>query len=377
MKRRPFLATLAGSVFAEPAFSTEPAKYRAAVIGDSARGGFGHAIDRVFDQLAGVEVVAVADPEEKGRKQVLDRHPDAMGYDNYREMLAVEKPSLVAVCPRWTDQHHAMTLAALQAGAHVFLEKPITGTLAEADELLAEADRRGLKIAVAHQMVFDPNVQRLAEVLKDESLVGPLEELRLYGKMDHRVGGEDLIVLGTHLFDMTLWLAETRAVSCVATVLEKGRPFEQEDVRRSFKEDIGPIVGTHIEARFELASGVPLVYKSAAAFRDQSEGWGIEWIGARGKVRIYLNHPTLIVVDGKPWPPEPGAYPKYAKGEALTLFNRLEAEDWLRAIEEDRQPLCSGRRAMQSLEMIHAVFASGRTRGKVALPLKNRNHPLG
>jgi predicted dehydrogenase len=73
-------------------------------------------------------------------------------------MLEREKPQLVAVAPRWTDEHHDMAMAALNVGAHVYLEKPITQTLAEADDLLATAKRAGLQIAVAHQMRLAPNI---------------------------------------------------------------------------------------------------------------------------------------------------------------------------------------------------------------------------
>jgi predicted dehydrogenase len=56
-------------------------------------------------------------------------------------MLEKEKPDLVCIAPRCTDEHHEMAQAALRVGAHVYLEKPITQTLAESDELLALADR--------------------------------------------------------------------------------------------------------------------------------------------------------------------------------------------------------------------------------------------
>ena len=86
-------------------------------------------------------------------------------------------------------------------------------TLAEADELLrlaADCPKGPRRIAVAHQMLMDPNIQRLTPVVRDGSLIGPLQEIRVFGKMDHRAGAEDLIVLGTHLFDMVRWLAATR-----------------------------------------------------------------------------------------------------------------------------------------------------------------------
>lgn len=56
-------------------------------------------------------------------------------------MLVKEKPDLVAIGPRWATEHHAMSMAALQAGAHLYLEKPFTITLAEADDIVRLAKR--------------------------------------------------------------------------------------------------------------------------------------------------------------------------------------------------------------------------------------------
>jgi len=60
----------------------------------------------------------------------------------------------------------------------------------------------------------------------------------------------------------------------------------------------------------------------------------------------------------------------------MVTANRVVVDDWLAAIAADREPVCSGYAAMKSLEMIHAIFAAGLSRGRVELPLRNRQHPL-
>jgi predicted dehydrogenase len=106
-------------------------------------------MDLVFADRPGIEIVALADPDEAGRAKAQQRVRARKTYADYREMLEKERPQLVSVCPRWTDQHHAMVRAALAVGAHVYCEKPFTRTLAEADDLLATAQRTNRKIAVA------------------------------------------------------------------------------------------------------------------------------------------------------------------------------------------------------------------------------------
>src|SRR5688572_12474090 len=105
---------------------------KAAVIGHTGRGDYGHGLDTIFQNRAGVEVVAVADPDATGRARVAGKIKAPRQYADYRELLQKERPNLVSVAMRHADQHHAIILAALRSGAHVYAEKPFTVTSAEA-----------------------------------------------------------------------------------------------------------------------------------------------------------------------------------------------------------------------------------------------------
>ncbi len=140
--RRRFLRQLASGVvvgFSPAVFAESRPEFTAAVIGHTGRGNYGHDLDLIFKGCSGVKLLAVADPDPAGREKAFQRTGAARSYADYREMLEKEKPRLVCVAPRWTNQHHAMAAAALRSGAHVFSEKPFTTTLAEADDLLALA----------------------------------------------------------------------------------------------------------------------------------------------------------------------------------------------------------------------------------------------
>jgi predicted dehydrogenase len=56
--------------------------------------------------------------------------------------------------------------------------------------------------------------------------------------------------------------------------------------------------------------------------------------------------------------------------------NKRVVDDWLAAIRDKREPICSGRQAMKSLEMIMAVFQAGLTGTRVTIPMNERRHPL-
>src|SRR3954468_2953206 len=115
-------------------------RYRAAIIGHTGAGNYGHELDMLFTDDPRIELNAIADPDDVGRKKAMQRSKALREYSDYRTLLEREKPQPVCVAPRWTDEHSAMIRAAIAAGAHVFSEKPFTQTLKEADELLGLAD---------------------------------------------------------------------------------------------------------------------------------------------------------------------------------------------------------------------------------------------
>src|SRR4051812_48037263 len=114
-----------------------PRRFRVAVIGRTRRGDYGHGLDIVWRGLDNVQIVAVADEDERGRAATQQRLGAASAYADYREMLRREQPHIVSVAPRWLDCHRDMVVACAEAGAGVFLEKPMARTLAEADEMIA------------------------------------------------------------------------------------------------------------------------------------------------------------------------------------------------------------------------------------------------
>src|SRR5206468_956195 len=116
----------------------------------------GHGLDAIFVNRPNIDLVALADPDSQGRNKLVAKLGAPRAYADYRDMLEKERPQLVSIAMRQADQHYAIALAALKTGAHIYCEKPFTTAPVESEELLAEADKRGLKIAVAHTMRIMP-----------------------------------------------------------------------------------------------------------------------------------------------------------------------------------------------------------------------------
>lgn len=358
-------------------------KLRACVIGHTGRGDYGHGLDVIFTGHPQCELVGLADPDEAGRAKAVERTKAPKGYADYREMLAKEKPQVVAVAPRQTDQHVAMALAAFEAGAHVIMEKPIAASCAEADQILAAAEGAKRKISVAHQMRIGLRTQKLKKAL-DDGLIGDLLQMDVWGKQDaKRAGGEDMMVLGTHEFDL-LRLFAGDANWCTARVQQKGRDITKSDARTP-GEAIGPVAGDEIFAQFAFDKGVNATFNSRARMRETAGHWGIMLTGSKGMARILTEvEPHMLVrkssgdwqVTGRDdqWIPL-GGTPGPAEND-FAAQNRRVLDDLLEAIGTDREPTCSGRNAAKAVEMVMAVYAAALSGARVPLPLVDRKHPL-
>lgn len=353
-----------------------PAMLKAAVIGHTGRGDYGHGLENIFQNRE--VVVAVADPDATGRARIAEKIKALRQYADYRELLEKERPNLVSVAMRHADQHHAIILAALKSGAHVYAEKPFTVTPAEADELLREANQRSLKIAVAHTMRMAPAVVRLRTALR-EALIGDLVEMRAYGKQDARAGGEDMMVLGSHLFDLMRMFAGDPQW-CTARVLAKGKDIVATD-GRLVKDNVGPVAGDEVSAHFGFGNSVTASFTSSAKLRETVGHWGLELIGSKGVARINCDlNPNVFVRKSTAWKPTGKTDEWQPLDESLISsppdHNLAPVADWLDAIANDREPECSGRNAAWAIEMVMAVYQAALGKSRVTSPLMNREHPL-
>ncbi|MFN6139197.1 MAG: Gfo/Idh/MocA family protein, partial [Planctomycetota bacterium] len=148
LSRRNFQGALvAGGIFAGMKSVTgaiDDRKYRVGIIGATGRGDYGHAVDVPFTKLPNVQIVALADANPKGLSQAIERLKPQNSYTDYREMLSKESLDLVAMCPRWIDQHFEMLMACAKANCHVYMEKPFCRTLIECDQVRKEFEDRKL-----------------------------------------------------------------------------------------------------------------------------------------------------------------------------------------------------------------------------------------
>jgi predicted dehydrogenase len=360
--------------------------YRVAVIGRTGRGNYGHGLDVVWKELDNVDIVAVADEDSTGRIEAAKRLGVTNAYADYRAMLDKERPQIVSVASRFLDGHKDMVVACATAGASIFLEKPMARTLAEADEMVTACERHHVKLAIAHQTRYSPRLQRVREMITAGRL-GDLLEMRGRGKEDARGGGQDLMVLGTHIFDLMRFCAGDPRW-CFARVSFNGKLVTKADVREG-GEGMGPVAGDRIAATYGFDNGVNGTFDTYKARDGVSARFGLTLFGSRGVIQLTTGSlPAAYFLDDPSWFPGRSkkqwqeitsagvGQPEPLKDGGLGQGNVWIARDLIEAIEKDRQPLGSMYDGRAALEMILAVYESHRLKGPVELPLKNRQHPL-
>src|SRR6202790_2104193 len=132
-------------------------------------GYWGPNIVRNFHGQDRSRVVAVCDKNPKSLDRARQSYPDMLVTDDCKELLTSPDIDLIAVVtPVWT--HYELAKAALENGKHVFVEKPFTATTAQAEELIALAERKTLKIMVDHTFLFTGAVKRIRQFIDDGTL---------------------------------------------------------------------------------------------------------------------------------------------------------------------------------------------------------------
>jgi predicted dehydrogenase len=110
------------------------------------------------------ELVAVVDPSKTVREALCARYPSARPYDDARRMLSAEAPDCIVICsPNAT--HAEVTLAALDAGVNVLVEKPLCIDPADAHRICRRRDETGLVVQVGYMKRFDAGYESLLECL--------------------------------------------------------------------------------------------------------------------------------------------------------------------------------------------------------------------
>lgn len=381
--------------------------WRIGIVDDSANFILGHhGLQVAFLGLPRVEMAALVESKAEKLAEKMAQTGAKRHYATLGEMLESETLDIVILCSRHPYEHLEQIRMVAAKGCHVYCEKPMTADVEEADEIVGVAEAADIKICLAHPSRYSLAFRTMKRMVEDGEIGEPLA---IYGrgKSDHRGGGEDLIVLGTHVLDLETFFFG--APECVmADVTLNGRPITKSDVNTETVEPIGPAAGDRVFAMFRFADGVRGTFESVRGLPGFDAGvvhMGIAVTGTRGTISMRFDDssmpPSTLHISRIPNPPEdktaweevaleetraiPGAEPlDYSlRGQPgvphAALFiesGRFAAWDLICAIEEDRQPVSNMYTARTAQEMIQGIYASSLSGRAIEFPLKNRRHPL-
>lgn len=88
-------------------------------------------------------------------------------YTDYKELLEKEKPELIAICTE-SGNHGSIALDCIEAGANLIIEKPIALSLEEADQIIAKAKEKNVKVSACHQNRFNKSILKIREAVEQE-----------------------------------------------------------------------------------------------------------------------------------------------------------------------------------------------------------------
>jgi predicted dehydrogenase len=242
-------------------------------------------LDRLLAEEA-VAIVGCADPDLEAARALADRasvrpaSAPVPAFADHRELLRETAPDALAIfSPHLT--HYRLAMDALQAGCHVFIEKPLSTNLQEAADIVALARARDLKVGVGHQYRLAPSLVE-ARCRLAEGTIGPVHLvtatlarpwLATLGRAESAwrfdpkaAGGGILADVGDHLVDALLWTTG-QAANEVGAIQSRREP------------DIDLVTA----AAIRLADGTP----ATLAISGVSPGtlFAIEYFGELGRLR--------------------------------------------------------------------------------------------
>jgi len=183
-------------------------------VGQVGLGYWGRNLARVFDDVA--DLTWLCDSSEALRDEFARRYPNARVTGDFDELLAADDVDAVVIATP-VPTHYPLTRAALEAGKHVFVEKPPAMRVSEMEELIALAETRGLVLMPGHLLLYHPGVQKLSELV-DSGDLGDV--LVVYGNRQNlgkiRKDENALWSLGVHDLSVILFLIREEIAEAAA-----------------------------------------------------------------------------------------------------------------------------------------------------------------
>jgi|UniRef100_UPI003783F963 UDP-N-acetylglucosamine 3-dehydrogenase len=253
-------------------------------------GWFGEKHCEALAAIPNAEIYAVCTRNSERLAEVAKKFGVKKTFTDYHAMLADPELESVSITTMW-DQHAAPAIAALQAGKHVFLEKPMASTVADCDAIVDAANAAKSFFMVGHICRFNPRYAAAKQEI-EAGKIGKIISMYARRNLPAWVGASVLDKIGpiigdgVHDTDLMFWFSGSRAVSAYAQTVQ-------------FRQHANPDLG-HVMYRLE--SGASCILESVWCLPDTTPfqiDERLEVIGTEGSISIHDTHPNLMIVDSK------------------------------------------------------------------------------
>ncbi len=328
-------------------------------IGVIGYGYWGPNLVRNFAEASGANIAAVADLDPKKLETVKRRFPAIKVTTDFQDLLKDPDIHAIAIATP-VSTHFELGMAALKAGKHLWLEKPMTETSEQARRLVDEAERRGLVLIVDHTFIYTGAVRKMGELIR----AGELGRIYYYDSIRVNLGlfQRDVSVisdLAVHDFSILDYLLGEHpvAVSASGTNHFPGTPENLAYITLFYES--GTIAHTNVswlapvKVRQILVGGS----KKMITYDDLEPS---EKVKVYDKGISFTDDPKQIQEmrvgyrTGDMWAP------RLATTEAL----RLEGEHFVDCIVNGKVPETDGHLGLRVVELIEAATSSMRGRGE-------------
>ena len=331
-------------------------------IGIIGYGYWGPNLARNFAELDGSELAGVSDVSKDRLALVRRRHPGCKTFSDYRQLL--DDPSIDAVVVATpVATHYPVTMAALAAGKHVLVTKPMAGSSEQAEAMIAEAGRCGRVLLVDHTFCYTGAVRCIRELLQEDAL----GELYYYDSVRVNLGllqhGIDVVWdLAVHDLSIMNYVLPFRPVEVSATGaghFDSGHDnisyvtlfFENNLIAHLHVNWMAPV-----KVRRTLIGGSKkmIVYddlEPSEKVKVYDRGVDVSRSDKENLYRMLVSYRT-----GDMWAPNLD----------LTEALRTESQHFVDCIERGATPITGGAAGLEVVRVLEAVSRSMRERGRPA-----------
>ena len=321
-------------------------------------GWFGEKHCEALTAIPGVELHALCTRKTDRLAEVASRFGVRKTHSDYLALLSDPEIVAVSIVTMW-DQHADPTLAALAAGKHVFLEKPMASTVADCQRIVDASEKSSGSLMVGHICRFNPRYAAARQAIQ-EGRIG--EIISMYGRRNipawvtadllNKIG--QIIGDGVHDTDLMLWYSGAKILTAYAQTVK-------------FRDLKFPDLGWTM---FRFASGATGVLENVWCLPDKTPfqiDERMEIIGTEGSIQIHETAPNFAVVDQKNFQfPDTTYWPELHGQRAGAL--RDELAYFTQCIRDGRKPdVVSPRDAMAAVTACLAAEESAATGQVVTL----------